>query len=115
MALGSVSIATFTRAEFENMLKKAMYSEGVIVFSGVVKHGYRYSYSISVPDTVDYVILKDSANDVNLARGGSALLCCRDSPSTCTNVTFSSAGTVTTEPHWKTTDLPVNVTGYHYY
>ena len=55
--------------------------------------------------------MKDSANDVKLDRGGSALLCCRDSPSTCTNVTFSSAGTVTTEPHWKTTDLPVNVTG----
>ena len=32
MALGSVSIPPFTRAEFENMLKKAMYSEGVIVF-----------------------------------------------------------------------------------
>ena len=119
MALGSVSIPPFTRAEFKNAIKKAMYSEGVIVFSGAVTFGYRYSYSVSVPDTVDYVILKDSANDVKLARGGSAMLRCAINPSVSRSVTFSSGGTITTNPHWVSSagsdELPINVTGYHYY
>ena len=36
MALGSVSIIPYTRADVEKMLKRAMYSEGKLVFTGIL-------------------------------------------------------------------------------
>lgn len=57
MALGIVSTAPFTRAEFETAIKKAVYSEGQLVYTGSASFTYNSDGSLSLPDTVDYVKL----------------------------------------------------------
>ena len=57
MALGSVSIIPYTRADVEKMLKRAMYSEGKLVFTGILSPQWKYGASISIPEEVDYVVV----------------------------------------------------------
>ena len=115
MAFGSVSTATFTRAEIDTMLKKAMYSEGKVVWSGIITVGYNYGGSITVPDTVDYIIV----NGVKIARGGSAVVDIAPATvqSCASNFTFGSNGNITATAHYNNAYVGVkcNCTGYHYY
>ena len=53
MALGIVSIVPYTRAEVEKMLKRAMYSEGKLVFTGRLSVQWKYGDSLSIPEEVD--------------------------------------------------------------
>ena len=57
MALGSVSIIPYTRADVEKMLKRAMYSEGKLVFTGILSPQWKYGASISIPEEVYYVVV----------------------------------------------------------
>ena len=67
MALGIVSIVPYTRAEVEKMLKRAMYSEGKLVFTGRLSVQWKYGDSLSIPEEVDYVVV----GGIKLTRGGS--------------------------------------------
>lgn len=119
MALGSVSVATFTRAEFENMLKKAMYSEGKLVWSATVNA----SSTTNVPDEVDYITIPVSDSLIKVARGGSAKWTStsyiNSRPySVYHTAKFSDKGTLTLS--WScsaniSSGGSYNVDGYHYY
>lgn len=119
MALGSVSIATFTRAEFENMLKKAMYSEGKLVWSATVNA----SSTTNVPDEVDYIAITVSDSSVKVARGFSAqwtsTTYINSRPYTVYHTAkFSGEGTLTLS--WSSSANissggTYRLTGYHYY
>lgn len=63
MALGSVSIPPFTRAEFKNAIKKAMYSEGKLVYTARATFSYKSSEILTLPATVDYVKLSGGSYD----------------------------------------------------
>lgn len=121
MAFGNVSTAAFTRAEIDNMLKKAMYSEGKVVWTEHINANSSYSVSTTVPDTVDYVI----AEGVKIARGGNGRISATASNGSNTGtghslVTFDASGKLTVSAHdYSATGgvlyMPLNVTGYHYY
>lgn len=116
MALGSVSIATFTRAEFENMLKKAMYSEGKLVFTGILRPQWKYGASLSIPEEVDYVVV----GGLKLTRGGSGKASGHpdryESVTSYTTISFSS-NTLSAGGYWPNNGdyMTLNVEGYHYY
>lgn len=67
MALGSVSIIPYTRAEVETMLKQATYPNGKVVWS----QGISVSGSIAVPEEVDYITAGYEDKTYTVARGGS--------------------------------------------
>lgn len=68
MALGSVSIIPYTRAEVEKMLKQATYPNGKVVWSATVNA----SSTTNAPDDVDYITISVDDSPVIVARGGSA-------------------------------------------
>lgn len=116
MALGIVGIATFTRAEFENMLKKAMYSEGKLVFTGSLSAQWRYGGSLSIPSDVDYVVV----GGVKLTRGGSGKGSGHpdgySNVTSYTTISFSSSTLSTGGYSPNNGDyMTLNVEGYHYY
>ena len=67
MALGSVSIVPYTRAEVKQMLKQATYPNGKVVWS----QGIGVSASITVPEEVDYITAGYGNETYTVARGGS--------------------------------------------
>lgn len=67
MALGSVSIVPYTRAEVKQMLKQATYPNGKVVWS----QGIGVSASITVPEEVDYITAGYGDKTYTVARGGS--------------------------------------------
>ena len=116
MALGSVSIIPYTRADVEKMLKRAMYSEGKLVFTGILSPQWKYGASISIPEEVDYVVV----GGLKLARGGSGKASGHpdghESVTSYTTISFSS-NTLSAGGYWPHagTNMTLNDEGYHYY
>ena len=113
---GTVSIVPFTRAEFENMLKKAMYSEGKLVFTGVLKPQWRYGDSLSIPTEVDYVVV----GGIKLTRGGSGKGSGHPDgyPNVTSYTTISFSSNTLSASCYSPNNcdyMTLNVEGYHYY
>ena len=127
MALGSVSIPPFTRAEFKNAIKKAMYSEGKLVYTARATFSYKSSEILTLPATVDYVKLSGGTYDswvqdsyhvpegTKLTRGSSFRT---NTGSYYAKITFSEDGTLRFDGYdvsSKTYTASFSVEGYHYY
>lgn len=116
MALGSVSIVPYTRAEVEKMLKRAMYSEGKLVFTGRLSPQWRYGASLSIPEEVDYVVV----GGMKLTRGGSGKTSGHpdgyENVTSYTTISFSS-NTLSASGYYPNDGnyMTLNVEGYHYY
>lgn len=68
MALGSVSIPPFTRAELVRLINQKSYPDGQLVWSATVDA----SSTTNVPDDVDYITISVGDSPVKMARGCSA-------------------------------------------
>lgn len=68
MALGSVSIPPFTRAELVRLINQKSYPDGKLVWSATVDA----SSTTNVPDDVDYITISVGDSPVKMARGCSA-------------------------------------------
>lgn len=68
MALGSVSIPPFTRAELVRLIAQKSYPDGKLVWSATVDA----SSTTNVPDDVDYITISVGDSPVKMARGCSA-------------------------------------------
>ena len=68
MALGSVSVPPFTRAELVRLINQKSYPNGRLVWSATVNA----SSTTNVPDEVDYITIPVDNSPVKVARGGSA-------------------------------------------
>ena len=127
MALGSVSIVPYTRAEVEKMLKRAMYSEGKLVYTARATFSYKSSEILTLPATVDYVKLSGGSYDswvqdsyhvpegTKLTRGSSFRT---NMSSYYAKITFSEDGTLRFDGYDvsnKIYSASFNVEGYHYY
>ena len=119
MALGSVSIPPFTRAEFKNAIKKAMYSGGKLVWSSKdLTSSSSGGSSVTVPDEVDYVVV----NGQKLTRGGNATVsgevyvwASNGYEIAYSTVTFSG-NTLSISKHGAYSgSFLATATGYHYY
>lgn len=122
MALGSVSIIPYTRADVEKMLKQATYPNGKVVWS----QGIGISGSIAVPEEVDYITAGFGDKTYTVARGGSqswsqsTFISNRVQTITYT-LRFDKSGTFRTS--WSSTSSSFGpaggdkyqLTGYHYY
>ena len=121
MALGSVSIIPYTRADVEKMLKQATYPNGKVVWS----QGIAISASITVPEEVDYITAGYGDKTYTVARGGSqswkqsSYVFNRTETITYT-LRFNKDGTF--RASWSSTsssyapgDGSYALTGYHYY
>ena len=121
MALGSVSIVPYTRAEVKQMLKQATYPNGKVVWS----QGIAISASITVPEEVDYITAGHGDKTYTVARGGSqswkqsSYVINRIETITYT-LRFNKDGTF--RASWSSTsssyapgDGSYALTGYHYY
>ena len=120
MALGSVSIIPYTRADVEKMLKQATYPNGKVVWS----QGINASGSITVPEEVDYITAGYGDKTYTVARGYSqswvqtGAFMNRSYTITYT-LRFDKDGTFRTS--WSSTNSSVDgggsytLTGYHYY
>lgn len=120
MALGSVSIVPYTRAEVKQMLKQATYPNGKVVWS----QGISTYDSIAVPEEVDYITAVYGDKTYTVARGYSqswkqtGLFMNRSYTVTYT-LRFDKDGTFRTS--WSSTTSSVDgggsytLTGYHYY
>lgn len=116
MALGSVSIVPYTRAEVEKMLKRAMYSEGKLVFTGSLSPQWRYGASLSIPEEVDYVVV----GGLKLTRGGSGKASGHPDgyPNVTSYTTISFSSNTLSASGYSPNDgdyMTLNVEGYHYY
>ena len=126
MALGSVATATFTRAEIDTMLKKAMYSNGKVTGSGATSFSYNEDGVLHFSEDTDYVALTcyscsqnvagyyQLPNGTKLARGGSI-----STPGNyhCT-ISFSTDGTLRFIGYCamsKSERAYYTAEGYHYY
>ena len=116
MALGSVSIIPYTRADVEKMLKKAMYSEGKLVFTGRLSVQWRYGGSLSIPEEVDYVVV----GGIKLTRGGSGKASGHPDgyPAVTSYTTISFSSNTLSAGGYSPNDvnyMTLNVEGYLYY
>lgn len=129
MALGSVATATFTRAEIDTMLKRAMYSNGRVIYSGNIG----LSGTLTLPSTVDYISIpiSDGKEELKIARGcttkytrtlplSSGSMTTSGLPTYEYTFQFSADGTFKTS-YRRISGSSVsqsgnyNLTGYHYY
>nr|DAD68987.1 MAG TPA: hypothetical protein [Siphoviridae sp. ctDo63] len=123
MALGSVSIPPFTRAELVRLINQKSYPDGKLVWSATVDA----SSTTNVPDDVDYITISVGDSPVKMARGCSAqwtstayygpLSSMREYPVYHT-AKFSGEGTLTLS--WSCSANigsggTYQLTGYHYY
>ena len=111
MALGSVSIVPYTRAEVKQMLKQATYPNGKVVWSGSIAIGS----SIAVPEEVDYItiLLAGASTETKVARGGTIRW---DTNGIKYTLSFSTAGKITNSYSYKyEVGGYFPLTGYHYY
>ena len=127
MALGSVSIIPYTRAEVEKMLKKAMYSDGKLVYTDRATFSYNSRAVLTLPATVDYVKLSGGSYDsyvqnsyhvpegTKLTRGSSFATNARKYYA---RITFKEDGTLHFDGYdasSKNSPASFTVEGYHYY
>lgn len=138
MALGSVSTAAFTRAEIDTMLKRAVYSDGQVVWTGTATLGYNSRCNLVVPDEVDYIevtfpskkpdatengVSYSSGAKQHLARGSSidigiGYIGNASKPMTAyISLSFKSDGSLTSTyaESNRVPDVPIHLTGRHYY
>lgn len=63
MALGSVSIPPFTRAELVRLINQKSYPDGKLVYTTRATFSYKSSEVLTLPATVDYVKLSGGSYD----------------------------------------------------
>ena len=63
MALGSVSIPPFTRAELVRLINQKSYPDGQLVYTARATFSYKSSEVLTLPATVDYVKLLGGSYD----------------------------------------------------
>ena len=63
MALGSVSIPPFTRAELVRLIAQKSYPDGQLVYTARATFSYKSSEILTLPATVDYVKLSGGSYD----------------------------------------------------
>lgn len=109
MALGIVSTAPFTRAEFETAIKKAMYSEGKLVWTGSAR---AVSDTVNIPTDVDYLIAHFATRDSKLLRGYSMKVSVNSLTYT---IRFTTGGVFTISCSNSNVSGYISIAGYHYY
>ena len=115
---GTVSIIPFTRAEIERLANKKAYPNGKVVWAGTLSPTYNYSSSVSLPSSVDYVIVN---NYYKLTKGNSCWVSgtTTSGKSSGSTVTFSTSGSLSASSHTDNTGgshyLYINCAGYQYY
>lgn len=123
MALGSVSIPPFTRAEIEQLINQKSYPEGQLVYTGAVSFTYNSDGKLTLPDEVDYVKLTCRSchsdtpsykvpDGTKLARGSSIR-----TASSGAGISFSSEGLLKFVGYnsvYKPYGASYIVEGYHY-
>ena len=122
MALGSVSVPLFTRAELVRLINQKSYPDGQLVYTGATSFTYKSDGLLTLPDEVDYVKLTCRSCDSNtpdyavpngtkLARGSSIR------PGGV-GISFSSEGLLKFVGYnsvYKPYGASYIVEGYHYY
>lgn len=127
MALGSVSIPPFTRAELVRLINQKSYPDGKLVYTARATFSYKSSEVLTLPATVDYVKLSGGSYDswvqdsyyvpegTKLTRGSSFRT---NTSNYYAKITFSEDGTLRFDGYdvsSKTYTASFNVEGYHYY
>lgn len=127
MALGSVSIPPFTRAELVRLINQKSYPDGQLVYTARATFSYKSSEILTLPATVDYVKLSGGSyasgvqvsyyvpDGTKLARGSSFRT---NTSNYYAKITFSEDGTLRFDGYDaanKTYTASFTVEGYHYY